>query len=132
MTRLHIVCKAPPQPARDQSGRFPLVNGLVPGWHECSFFIVQDDGTEIELDNVQAASWSMEAGPECSEATLRLVNVSVDLVGKIDGGDVGYRTGLQHAAALLRSVADETWARNAGEAAVYESAANRVLGMSKP
>jgi hypothetical protein len=82
MSRLRIVCKAPP--ATEPSPGLPRLN-LVPTYEDMAFTLVDDAGVEHAITNVSAVCFECKQG-EMATATLDFFDVELET--DLDAGDV--------------------------------------------
>jgi hypothetical protein len=78
MGRIRIRCVRPEQ----QSGH-PLCC-IVPSWPDTVVTYIDDNGTEVELDNVMSVRFEIEAGAEPARVALSFMNVEMDVETPVD------------------------------------------------
>lgn len=79
MTRLRIVCKAPPDPPHVPGD---IRIGWVPSWQDVRVVLVADDGVEHDVDNVESVAFSVRQG-EVATATLTFADVEIDAEAEV-------------------------------------------------
>lgn len=73
--RLRIRCVAPPPPPPRPG--VPLINGVLPGLHDCEIFAVDAHGMEHHLEGIESVTWHVAPG-EPARATVVLVGAELD------------------------------------------------------
>lgn len=81
MSRIRIVCAWPVQPP---PGRFKIVH--LPSIKDCRVLVVDDDGSERELQGVTHIAWSVGGS---NVATARLEIDGVELCADVIAGGPG-------------------------------------------
>lgn len=78
MSLLRIVCRAPLGPDRPAVGI--KLNGVLPSIADCAVYAVGDDGSQVELTNIEQVIWYV-GGNKPAGADVRFNNVELDAEG---------------------------------------------------
>lgn len=77
MTRIRIVCKAPPRPPSPQG--YPTINGTLSDLSDVDVVLVRDDGTEESLGAcVEAVRFTARPG-EANRVLLVVLGAEIDV-----------------------------------------------------
>lgn len=83
MTRLRIVCKAPKSEPPTVEPGMPRIGSIIPSWSDMQLFLIDDDGQEHPIDNVNAVTFKAQAGTDLPVAIVEFVDVEIDAVAEV-------------------------------------------------
>lgn len=79
MSRIRIVCKAPPDTTVLTKSGFPILASVAPSIADCRVYAVGDDGSEVELTNVESITWRCPPNGDPVRARLTFFNAELDV-----------------------------------------------------
>lgn len=83
MTRLRIVCKVSKSEQPKVEPGMPRIGSIIPSWSDMQLFLVDDDGQEHPIDNVNAVTFKAQAGTDLPVAVVEFVDVEIDAVAEV-------------------------------------------------
>lgn len=82
MSRLRITCKG------DAVERGAVLNAVCPSWPDVELTLIDDDGRETPITNVEAVRFEIAAGAEPARAVLTFIDVELDAEIHVDSSFV--------------------------------------------